>query len=130
MTFITLKDLSRAIVKILEIDIETAKKYANIIIDFFGFEDRIIDNILEPEDRRLFYMLEKQGILTSEREETTLYNGNEWRTHYWRLEKNTILQCSNEKKQIRITEHKKEIYENIYSNISKDMWTARKTSHA
>ena len=50
------------------------------ILNFFGYSDRIIDNILEPEDRDAFYMLEDASILTTEREETTLYDGREWRS--------------------------------------------------
>ena len=53
------------------------------VLNFFGYSDRIIDNILEPEDRDAFYMMEDAGILTTEREETTLYDGREWRIHYW-----------------------------------------------
>ncbi len=30
---------------------------------------------LDPEDRQLFYILEEEGMLTTEREETTLYDG-------------------------------------------------------
>jgi hypothetical protein len=56
---------------------------AHHVLNFFGYSDRIIDNVLEPEDRDAFYMLEDAGILTTEREETTLYDGREWRIHYW-----------------------------------------------
>ena len=99
LNIIKLEDLSKAISTKLDIEMEQAKKYAHIVIDFFGFEDRIIDNILNPEERKLFYLLESLGILTVEREDITLSNGNEWRMHYWRLEKNEIFQHSNRNKQ-------------------------------
>jgi len=35
-------------------------------------------------------------MLTTEREETTLYDGREWRTHYWILKKNIILKYAHE----------------------------------
>lgn len=60
------------------------------ILNFFGYSDRIIDNILEPEDRDAFYMLEDASILTTEREETTLYDGREWRIHYWLFRREKI----------------------------------------
>ena len=58
---------------------------AEHILNFFGYSDRIIDNVLHPEDRDTFYMLEDGGLMETEREETTLYDGREWRIHYWLL---------------------------------------------
>ena len=43
MNIITLNILSRAIALSLDVDREKAKEYAHIVIDFFGFEDRILD---------------------------------------------------------------------------------------
>ena len=126
MTIITLNDLSIAITKILDINRNQAKNYATTIMDFFGFEDRIIDNVLTPEERRLFYMLQENGILSAERAEMTLPNGNQWRTHYWILEKKTILQYSNEKTCDKKVEPEEDSCTDIYSNITKDMWAARK----
>ena len=54
-------------------------------LGFFGFYDRIIDNALEPTDRNLFYMFQDYDLLTTESEETTLWDGREWRIHYWRF---------------------------------------------
>lgn len=76
---------------------EQAKEMAQHILNFFGYSERIIDNILEPEDRDAFYMLEDTGILTTEREETTLYDGREWRIHYWLFRKERIHQLIDEK---------------------------------
>ena len=71
---------------------EQAKEMAQHILNFFGYSERMIDNVLEPEDRDAFYMLEATGILTTEREETTLYDGREWRIHYWLFRKERILE--------------------------------------
>ena len=71
---------------------EQAKEMAQHILNFFGYSERMIDNVLEPEDRDAFYMLEDTGILTTEREETTLYDGREWRIHYWLYRKERILE--------------------------------------
>ncbi|MCL2509754.1 MAG: hypothetical protein FWF07_01570 [Methanomassiliicoccaceae archaeon] len=65
---------------------------ARHVLNFFGYSDRIIDNILEPEDRDAFYMLEDAGLLTTEREETTLYDGREWRIHYWLFRRDKIME--------------------------------------
>ncbi len=69
---------------------EAAYELAHHVLNFFGYSDRIIDNILEPADRDAFYMLEDATILTTEREETTLYDGREWRIHYWLFRREKI----------------------------------------
>ena len=124
MSIVTLNDLSQAIAMRLHIDMEQAKKLAHIVIDFFGYEDRIVDNVLNPEERRLFYILESLGILRTDRERTILYNGNEWRTHYWQLEKKSILHDSNRKHLKKRVDREREAYETLYANVPKDMWTS------
>lgn len=67
----------------MKLEHEEAFDLAQHVLNFFGYSNRIIDNVLEPEDRDAFYMLEDSGVLTTEREEITLYDGREWRIHYW-----------------------------------------------
>src|SRR2546426_7804659 len=86
MGTLTVEDLTRAIRNSIDrsgMKDEEARAMAQHVLNFFGYSERIIDNVLEPEDRDAFYMLEDSGILTTEREETTLYDGREWRIHYW-----------------------------------------------
>jgi hypothetical protein len=93
MSVLSVDDLATAIQNSVEgkkIEEKDAKKMAEHMMNFFGYSDRIIDNILEPEDRDVFYMLEDSGILVTEREETTLYDGREWRIHYWLFQKDVI----------------------------------------
>ena len=132
MNFITLDDLSKAISNRVGIDIDEAQRDAGFVMDIFGFDDRVIDNVLDPEDRQLFYILEEEGMLTTEREETTLYDGREWRTHYWRLRKDTILRYSREANGIRkyLIDKKQPVNvsdEDIYGTLEEDLWTTRKT---
>jgi len=131
MSIITLDDLSKAIANRVGIDIDEARRDAGFVMDIFGFDDRVIDNVLDPEDRQLFYILEEEGMLTTEREETTLYDGREWRTHYWKLKKDTILTYSKEADVIRdLLIDKKQPKnisdEDIYDTIEEDLWTTRK----
>jgi hypothetical protein len=129
MTIITLDDLSKAIANRVGIDIEEARRDAGFVMDIFGFDDRVIDNVLDPEDRQLFYILEEEGMLTTEREETTLYDGREWRTHYWRLKKDTIARYAKEGISERSTlivdkkQAKNFSDEDIYGSIDDAMWT-------
>ena len=96
---VTVEKLTRAIKnsidkndKNMEMEEEQAYMLARHVLNFFGYSDRIIDNILEPEDRDAFYMLEDAGLLTTEREETTLYDGREWRIHYWLFKRDKIFE--------------------------------------
>ena len=90
---ITIEVLAKAIKNSIDrfgMEDEYAIDMSEHVLHFFGFSDRIIDNVLEPEDRDAFYMLEDAGILMTEREETTLYDGREWRIHYWMFRKERI----------------------------------------
>ena len=131
MNIITLDDLSKAIANRVGINIEAARRDAGFVMDIFGFDDRVIDNVLNPDDRQLFYILEEEGMLVTEREETTLYDGREWRTHYWRLRKDIILKYSKEENGVRslLIDKKKPINvsdEDIYDTLDEDIWTTRK----
>jgi hypothetical protein len=134
MNIITLDDLSKAIANRVGIDIDEARRDAGFVMDIFGYDDRVIDNVLDPEDRQLFYILEEEGMLTTEREETTLYDGREWRTHYWQLKKNTILKYAQEEsKRFRTvsTDKRQPIKDisddSIYDSLTENLWTTRKT---
>lgn len=134
MNIITLDDLSKAIANRVGIDIEEARRDAGFVMDIFGYDDRVIDNVLDPEDRQLFYILEEEGMLTTEREETTLYDGREWRTHYWVLKKNIILKyAQDESKVVRnvLVDKRQPIRdissdESVYDTLEEDVWTTRK----
>ncbi len=132
MNIITLEDLSRAISNRVGIDLEEARRDAGFVMDVFGFQDRVIDNVLDPEDRQLFYILEEEGMLTTEREETTLYDGREWRTHYWIIRKDIILKYAKDKNKRSgtVLSDKQTIEdisdEAIYDSLEDQAWVTRK----
>ena len=99
---------------------DEAKMTAMHVLNFFGFGERIIDNMLEPEDRDTFYMLEDLDLLETEREETTLWDGREWRIHYWVLNKEKIFDMAsgNVKKEKVVEEGE----EDIYSELPDEIW--------
>ena len=125
MSIVTLEDLAMAISNCVNIDVESAMGDANFVMDLFGFEDRIIDNVLEPEDRQLFYILEEEGMLITEREETTIYDGRTWRTHYWFINKETILSYKEEKERTDKKRKGEEDIAEIYEEIPDEMWFSR-----
>ena len=114
---VTDKRLAKAIENSAEgtINREEAKRMAYHMLNFFGYSDRIIDNILEPEDRDVFYMMEDNGILMTEREETTLHDGREWRINYWLFCKDKIYELGNNgyKKPIKKTDTEFTVYDDI-----------------
>lgn len=128
--------MTKAIEKKIGLDKETAKKIAGFLMDTFGYELRVIDNVLNPEERQLFYILQAEGFLTTGREQTRLHDGREWLTHYWQMQMETILRYAND--QEKTTEKKyltKLLLKNtptpspttIYDTLSDEMWTMRKT---
>jgi len=128
MTIITINILKKAIQNKMRIDEEIARKDAESVLDFFGFQDRILDNTLEPKERQIFYELEKAGILLSEREEVYLSNGREWIIHYWQVNKKKIIQYSQENKILqKNTYPQKQSIKSIYNSITDTMWNTRKT---
>lgn len=124
---ISVENLARAIrngIPHADITPEDARAMAEHILNFFGYNERIIDNVLEPQDRDAFYILEDSGILTTEREETTLYDGREWRIHYWLFCKDMISKLSRSKKDTSKfrQKHRLEPQENVYEEMPDDIW--------
>ncbi len=120
---LTVDDLTRAIRNSIDrrgMPDEEARHMAQHVMNFFGYSERIIDNILEPEDRDAFYMLEDSGLLTTEREETTLYDGREWRIHYWLFRKDKILNLV--KDIIDKEKMMEEDLSSVYDDIPEDIW--------
>jgi len=107
------------------IDEEDAMRDANFVMDIFGFDDRVIDNVLEPEDRQLFYILEEEGMLTTEREETTLYDGREWRTHYWLFKRKAVFEMSEEEREVRRRKKAQPTEATVYAQIPEEAWASR-----
>ncbi len=122
---LTLDNLTRAIKNSIDqigMEDEAARAMAQHVLNFFGYSDRIIDNVLEPGDRDAFYMLEDSGLLTTEREETTLYDGREWRIHYWIFRKNKIQELVD-----RAIQKEQEAIPGddfVYLELPDDIWSA------
>ena len=122
---LTVDDLTRAIKNSIDrsgMKEKEARQMAQHVMNFFGYSERIIDNVLEPEDRDAFYMLEDSGLLTTEREETTLYDGREWRIHYWIFRKEKIMQLV---KTAKAKEAAPDFEPSIYDDVPEDIWMIR-----
>ena len=118
---VTVEDLTKAIMNSPNnrgLREDAARDIARHVLNFFGYSDRIIDNVLEPEDRDTFYMLEDATILTTEREETTLYDGREWRINYWLFRKDKIRELMKSEGKVQEDDSNK----TIYDDLDEDMW--------
>jgi hypothetical protein len=118
----TLAELTEAIRRHIDTEMEktVAESMAEHALGFFGYYDRIIDNALEPTDRNLFYMFQDYDLLTTESEETTLWDGREWRIHYWKFKAELA-----DKAKVYLEEgpvEEEEVVVNIYDDIPSDIW--------
>lgn len=84
------------------------------ILAFFGFEDYLVDNVLTPVDRDIFYYLEECGILKTESMEVNLLKGRQWRIHLWTYRKDRIRDII-ESKEIVEVEDPRKLYEKLFS---------------
>lgn len=129
MHLITLGIMKQAIEHKTGLKNQRAKNIATFIMDVFGYENRIIDNILTSDERQIFYMLEREGILSTSREQTRLYDGRSWMTHYWQLNTNSIIYHYNHAHRKKLKEtikQKAKTPSNIYTTLSEEKWLTRK----
>lgn len=99
---------------------EEVRSIAEYMMNFFGYTDRVIDNILLPTDRDIFYMLEEIGVLTVETFEVDLIPKKGWHIHYWVLRKRKLKEVVNK---LREAPGKKEKVEtSIYGSVSEEVW--------
>jgi hypothetical protein len=120
MVTITMDDVEKALLNTLGkkgMSEEEIKKLANYVMNFFGFDDTVSDNLLKAKDRDVFYTLQDEGILTTFQDQITIKKGKIWRIHYWVLKKNEILKLAN----LKEIETKADEY-GIYDEMSNDVW--------
>ncbi|MFL2977490.1 MAG: hypothetical protein DBX05_03125 [Candidatus Poseidoniales archaeon] len=116
----TLKTLTDAIRSRVDEGMEenVAESIAEHALGFFGFSNRIIDNALEPTDRNLFYQLQDYELLTTESEETTLWDGREWRIHYWKFKPKRVSEIAHP----TAIEEEVDPYAGLYDEVPTDIW--------
>ena len=93
---VTLDRLARAVGKRLHVEPAEAKSLATRVLNYFGYSHTIIDNLVDQEDRKLFYQLHDAGLLRSSWETTLLLSGKSWRIFYWQLNPEEIQRAAGE----------------------------------
>ena len=112
---ITVKKLATALEKRLGLAPAEALEESRTVMNYFGFRDTIIDNAIEPEDRRLFYALQEAGLLHSYWESVPLLDGRQWRIFYWQLDE-TILDRLAKDEEGAPEDH-------VYQSLPDEAWT-------
>ena len=127
MMGLTLAQLTSAIRSKVDTDMEVvvAESIAEHALGFFGFSNRIIDNALEPTDRNLFYQLQDYDLLTTESEETTLWDGREWRIHYWKFKANAEEFARAAAEAAVLNQKEKDPYSDVYDDVPVSLWKER-----
>ncbi|MBO96666.1 MAG: hypothetical protein CMA78_01810 [Euryarchaeota archaeon] len=127
MMGLTLAQLTSAIRSKVDTDMEVvvAESIAEHALGFFGFSNRIIDNALEPTDRNLFYQLQDYDLLTTESEETTLWDGREWRIHYWKFKANAEEFARAAAEAALLNQKDKDPYSDVYDDVPLSLWKER-----
>ena len=130
MQLVTINALEKAIQRTLRVNEKEAHHYASIVMDMFGYDDFIIDNMLDHEDRRLFYRLQLRGVLYTRQDDVLLHDGRAWRIHYWMFQKHAIFPAFTMKKARNAPSKNKDIPSNnsrtIYSSLPETVRATRK----
>ena len=124
MNILTVEHLSQAIINCMgeyNMSKEEAEDMAQHVLNFFGYSDRIIDNVLQPDDRDLFYMMEDNGLMVTAREETTLFDGRDWRIHYWLFKRDKVFELADPNHK-RNRKPEDDPVLKLYDNIPEDAW--------
>jgi len=98
---------------------------AEHIMNFFGYQDRIIDNVLHPAERDTFYILEDSSIMKTGLEVANIYDGREWRICYWSLSTRFIHWRARTKPIEHVINGKDEFY--IYEDADAEIWNRNGT---
>ena len=89
---VTIEEFEAAVIALLgeRLGEKEAKEIARRAMNYFGFDDSVVDNTISPKDRDMFYILEEVGLITTFEDETFVEKGKRWRIHYWVLNKDKI----------------------------------------
>ena len=106
----------------MDMDYNDALQIAEHLLNFFGYDDAIIDNYFENDDRQILYQLEEFGLVRFETSEHSLlkeiFSSDKWKTIREVLNYSKILEMANKAEQIAIEENA----ENIYEKLPEEVW--------
>ncbi len=118
---VTVDKLSRAIHKRLKVGGDEAGHLSERVLNYFGFENFIVDNALDQPDRQLFYRLHDARLLRTSWETILLLSGKHWRIFYWELNESDLDNVLNEAEGSNM--------EPLYNSLPEEYWGRPEESH-
>lgn len=110
---VTRDKLKVAIENALEVSPDKASDMADRVLRYFGYENVIVDNVIESEDRKLFYKLHDVALLNTNVDSEILASGRSWRIFYWEIDSNEV------ERNLKKAEKKKQI---LYEILPDEAW--------
>lgn len=118
---VTIDKLGKALERRLKIGHDEADRISQQVMNYFGFENFIVDNALDQLDRQLFYRLHDAGLLRTSWETILLLSGKHWRIFYWELNEGDLDRV--------ITESEESGQEPIYNSLPDEYWGRPETTN-
>ncbi len=113
VTYDILFDVLKKVLGKRGMSVDEIRELTLYVLNFFGYDDTVVDNILTPTDRHVFNTLEELGILTTIEDEVTVSRGKLWRIHYWTFKKDNIEKILNQNEECR-DESPEDIYRRLF----------------
>ena len=117
---VTLEELHAAVASLLgeRLGKDEIEDLVRRTMNYFGFDDSVVDNTISSKDRDIFYLLEEVGLVSTLEDESFVGRGKRWRIHYWVLSKEKIKSLAYE------NEVEKEEAKSIYEDWD-ESWTRK-----
>ncbi len=125
LSVVTFREMQETLVALLGRQVmgpDEVGELAEYLLGFFGYGTEVVDNVLQPDDRDVFYMLEEEGLLSTRQEEVLVTPGRLWRLHYW------ILRVDHVKRALQKAGDEAEEHEVLYENMADEVWVRRQAS--
>jgi len=115
---ITIDEFAKAIQNSINIGYNDAFDIAEHLLNFFGFEEGIIENYFDNDERQVLYQLEEYGLVKFKTDEYyVLDKSNPWITHQIILDYLKIHEMAKAQ-----AEEKEEDPEELYEKLPEEAW--------
>jgi len=101
---------------------DIAAQGAQQLLNFYGFSDNVLDNVLTPHERSVFWDMEDEGIIKRGKGmEILLIGGKTWKIRYWELNKKNIVKYSKAYNEAKESPPAEDL-EQLYQNVTDEAW--------
>ncbi|NPA75560.1 MAG: hypothetical protein GXO25_05715 [Euryarchaeota archaeon] len=114
VTYEVMCDVLKKLLKKRGMSEKDINELAYYVVNFFGYNDCVVDNTLTPADRYVFNTLEELGIVRTVVDEITISRSKLWRIHYWLYRMDTIEKIFNQE-DVEEEENPEDVYKRIFN---------------